>query len=373
MYAELLKLEELQAPALLGYVESKLAEIHHRRNYLGPTILPSDRVEDLSFEYIVGADRVPVAAHIVEYDSPSPVGRRTGRWDKVSGELLVSKVKLSIRPKELLLLRRALESNSREELKRAIRVIYDDVENVVAALAARVEWLRWQALATGKVLYNSDGIVVELDYHLPETNVFVTQTDWSDLDNATPLSDLMALCDAIEQATGVRPARAVCRLTTWNELIMNKKETKNWVHGAVVTEGGTVYTTNRPVTKPELMQLLTALNLPAFTTYDVKVRVEDPITKTVTEQYLIPENTVVLLPPSSVEVGRTLFGPTPTEVMDVAGYGTALRTLTEAPRYVVRIYEEGGDTPTIWTLGEVVAVPALPGINYVGILKTRTA
>lgn len=363
MLEALLKLEELQAPAMLGFVQDVLAGIHRRNNYLGPTLLPARRVDDLRYEYIVGADNIPVAAHVVQFDSPSPTGRRLGALTRVTGELLTAKYKLSLKPSELQAIQRALASGVDVEVKNALRAIFDDAERILAALAARVELMRWQALTTGKVVYTSADLNVELDYGLPAGNVFEAEVKW-DQPDAKPLSDLMRVCDYMAETYGVRPARAVIHTKNWNELLRSE-EARLWVHGA--TQVGGVPT--RPVTSAELRTLLTALELPAFAIYDVKVQVEDPVTGALTEQFLLPEDTVVLLPPSNVELGWTLFGPTPTEVLNVAGYGDALKQMTEAPRYVVRVYAEGNDTPTVWTLGEVTAAPAIPGIKYVAILK----
>lgn len=365
MYAELLKLEELHPATLLGFIGDRLAAIHSRSNYLGPTLLPGRRVDTIEYEYILGGRNIPVAARIVDFNSPSPGGRRVGRLEKVTGELLTIKQKLDVDAKTLLRIQQALNSTAPNAVKQAIQAIYDDVENVLASLAARVEWLRWQALSTGKVLYNADGVVIELDYRLPTDNEMWVSTSWADSVTATPLEDLMTACDAIEQATGVRPARAVCHSSTWKELI-TAKQTREWVFGPFVDT-----TKVRPVLESEALALLDQLRLPRFAIYDVKVQVEDPVTGTVSAQYLLPEDTIVLLPPTNVELGETLFGPTPFEVFNVQGVADVVREITEAPGYVVLVVKEGDDPGRLVTRGEVTAVPAIPGIQYVGILHTR--
>lgn len=369
---DILNLDIFKAPAMLGFVEDRIREIHARSQYLGPTILPSKRVSDLQWEYVKGYGSVPVMARIVDFGSPSPIGRRRGRMELVRGELVTIKEKYEIDVKTLLKLRRALASGVESEIRDALQTIFDDVDRVLSSLAARVEWMRWQALTTGIVTYADSGITVELNYGLPQTNVAYASVPWSNVQNATPLTDLRNLCDTIQQLTGVRPARAVARLATWNELLWNEKETRSWIHGSLVDAAGNrILASDRPVLPTELRGLLAQLELPAFAIYDLMAGVEDPATKVVQEVPFIPDNVVVLLPPSNVEVGFTLFGPTPSEVFNEAGYGDAIKEMTEAPRYVVRIYKEGNDPGIVWTQGEVTAVPTLQGIQYVGVLHTR--
>lgn len=362
---DVLNLDVFKAPAMLGYVKDQVEQLHHRSKYLGPTILPRKRVEDLEWSYIKGYGNVPVMAEVVDFGSPSPIGTRRGRMEKVSGELVTIKRKYEIDVKTLQKLQRALASNAPAELKDALRAIFDDVDRVLANLAARVEYMRWQALTTGKVSFVHEDVEVTIDYGLPETNVLQVDTPWSDIENATPITDLMNLVDTIETATGVRPARAVCRRSTWNYLLRNKKEVQLWLHGTELRE--------RLATPRELNDLLAEYDLPAFAIYEVKVAAEDRLTKTVTEIPLVPEDVVVLLPPSTVEVGNTLFGPTPTEVFDIAGYGTAIKEIQEGPDYIVRIYREGNDPGVVFVAGECTAVPTLPGIQYIGVLKVGSS
>jgi len=369
---ELLNLKEFRAPRLLGYVEAKLTQVHHRNQYLGPTLLPTERTDDLEFEYLRGHGEIPVMASIVDFSSPAPVASRVSQMDKVSGELVTMKQKIDLNVKQAQRIQRAMRSGAPNEMKDAVRRMYNDVDRVVASLAARVERLRWQALADAEVLYRTPEMEVRLDYQRPAVNVLTTSTDWSNFGAATPLTDLRTLCDTIAEESGVRPTRAICRSATWSELLWNENETKEWIHGRVLDDtGAQTFGTTRPVLDGELQTLLRQMNLPDFVTYDVKVMVEDPRTKERHTIPLVPENCIILLPPPNVQVGQTLFGPTPAQIWNQQGYQTAIRELSEPPRFVVRVYKEGEDPGVVWTLGEATAVPQMMGIDYVGRLNTR--
>lgn len=372
MLEQLLALEELHPATLLGFVEDRLAAIHARANYLGPTILPARTIDDVGFEYIAGSGAAPVAAHIVEYDSPSPSARRVGRLDRITGDLVTAKAKLEVNAKTLLKLNRALSAGSPEDIRRAVSAIYDDVETVLSALAARVELMRWQALTTGQVTYAGNGVTIQLDYQLPGDNRFNASTPWTNLVNSTPLDDLMEACDTLERTTGVRPTRAVCHPNAWS-LMVRSRQVRDYAFGAFSDAAGNTLTFTRPVFENEMIGLLEQLRLPRFAVYGVQVQIEDPLTLELTTNPLVPPNVVVLLPPANVPVGETLFGPTPSEVLNTRGVGNVLRQMTEAPRYVVLVVKEGDDPGRLVTRGEVTAVPTLPGIRYVGVLTVATS
>ncbi len=62
----------------------------------------------------------------------------------------------------------ALESprNDNEEAD-MIRRIFNDVDNLVASVRTRVEAMRMEALSTGKILINENGVKASIDYGMP--------------------------------------------------------------------------------------------------------------------------------------------------------------------------------------------------------------
>lgn len=361
---EVLNLSEFKAPAMLSYVEDKTAEIHNAENYLGPTLLPVRSVEDREWEYLKGSGGIPIMAEVVDFSSPAPVGGREARLEKVSGPLITIKRKYPLDVETLYTIQRAMRSGASAEYKAAIRKVFDDTDRVIRNILARHEYIRWQALTTGTVSYTDErGVVVNLDYHFPATtNTFYASTDWANVTAATPLTDLMTACDAMEKEWGVRPTRAVCRRQDWSRLLRNQAEAQLWVHGTDLRA--------RPLTQTELNNLLAEMDLPSFVVYESRVRSEDPQTKAITELDLLPEGMILLLPPTNVQIGESLIGPTPTEVWNSDGYGDGIIRMESRPELVVRIYKEGNDPGVVWTLGESTMAPTLPGIQYVGWLYT---
>lgn len=362
----ILELREFAPETLVAYVQNRAEEIHQAENYLGPQLLPVRPIEDLEWAYLVGARGVPVMAEIVDYSSPAPIRSRRGEVRLVQGELLVIKRKYPVDVKLLAKLERVLRSRfTPREYADAIAQMYDDVDLVIRNILARQEWMRWQVLVTGRLEYRDErGLVVELDYQRPSENVRRAAVDWSDKERADPIADLIAACDWFEEQYGVRPARAVCRRATFSKMLQARKVLE-YLYGRAAPQEP------RPISPTELNELLNAYDLPGFAIYNAKVAVEDARTGAVTEQNLIPDDVVVLLPPSNVELGFLAVGPTPTEIMNAAGFGDLIQRLQRRPECVVRIYKEGEDPGVVYTLGESACAPVVPELHLVGILQTK--
>lgn len=361
---EVLNLPVFRAPAMLAYVEDQTAQTHAMENYLGRTLLPVRAVEDREWKYLKGSGDIPIMAELTDFGSPAPVGGRAAKLEEVTGPLVTIKRKYPMDVETLYGIQRAGRSGAAAEYKAAVRKAFNDTDRVIRNIVARHEHIRWQALTTGLVSYSDgSGIVVNLDYGFPAaTNTFYANVDWEDTVNATPLTDLMAACDTMEQTWGVRPARAVARRKDWSRLLRNAKEAQLWSHGTDQKD--------RPLMQSELNAILSEMDLPSFVIYETKVRQEDPQTKAVTELDLLPEGMILLLPPGNVAVGESLIGPTPTEVWNTDGYADGIIRTETRPELVVRIYKEGNDPGIVWTLGESTMAPTLPGIHYVGWLYT---
>lgn len=360
----ILELREFAPETLLAYVKNRAEEIHQAENYLGPSLLPPRSIEDLEWAYIVGARGVPVMAELVDYSSPAPIRSRRGELRLVQGNLVTIKRKYPVDVKLLAKLERVLRSRfTPREYADAITQFYDDVDRVIRNILARQEWMRWKVLTTGKLEYRDEaGFTVELDYQFPEENVHYVAVDWSNKDEANPIEDLITVCDWFEETYGVRPARAVCRRSTLIKILLAKSTAKVFFG----KEGE-----ERLIPLDEFQDLLDGYDLPGFAVYNAKVAVENPRTGVVEEEFLVPEDVVILLPPSSVDLGFLAVGPTPTEIMNAAGYGDLISRMEKRPECIVRIYKEGEDPGVIYTLGESACAPVVPELHLVGILHTK--
>jgi len=358
---KILNIRDLLVPNMVAFVRSRFADINRRNNYLGPTLLPAKTQSGLNWKYVKGASQTPVMASITAMGAESPIASRRKALTYIEGEIPDIKRKIAVDGSTLYELKtRTLKD---DELQRAIDEVYDDTEQMVAAVAARIEWLRWQALAVGSFSYTEDDVQISVDFQVPATNIIDVNTAlgygghyWTDTANSDFLLDLITLCDYIEDNKGVRPTRAVVPRAVLSDMLLNTKLGASEVFGSTFA--------NKMMVRAEFNSLMARYDLPTFVTYDVKVNEEDPDTKQLTESRLLPADTCILLPPASVNIGNTLFAPTLSSIM-----GDKNITKRESPGLYAKVWIEGEDTPVLWTKAEACAFPTLPSAELLGIMK----
>jgi Phage major capsid protein E len=351
------QLEELQPPLLLPYVRSLLPP----QAYQGSTWLPDRLHGDVEYQYVIGARNTPVMAHIIGWDSEAPIAGREAVGQKVFGELPPIKRKRRISEKEIL--RFMTPRLGTADQQDALRQLMGSISNLVASIQARVEWLRMQALSEDVVVYDEGGVNVQFNFGLTDAYQIdlVTQTDgsgasvaadygpaWSDTANATPVTDLMHLCDKIQDENGQRPATLLCSRKYAGYLIDND-QAKGWIYPTNAPD--------RPLLPGEVQGLFSRYDLPTIRTYDVTVQTEahDGTTSTVRP---MRQNAAVLLPPSPV--GNTLWGPTAESRALIGTPYQQMATGLWASTY-------GTDEPPgEWSKVVAVAFPTLPDAHLLG-------
>jgi hypothetical protein len=365
--AQLWQLDEFSAPVMLGFIRN----LEPPPNYLGRTLLPDRVIPDSEFEYIKGVNDQPVMAHIIGYDSEAPIAGRPGLGERVRGELPLIKRKTRISEKEIQ--RFTTPRTGTADLDAAIRAVYDDVARLVGSIQARMEWLRMQALSEDVVTYNDGGVIMQFNYGFADTQQITLATTaggatdgsgalvtgygphWSDTVNATPITDLMTICDYVEQRTGSRPARGFLSRQANNYLLRNE-QIKGWTYATNAPD--------RPLTQEEVNATLTRYGLPLFTTYDTQVGSENA-DGTTTQVRTMRENVVVLLPAGNV--GQSLWGPT-AESRVLLGTPYA----QQAPGLWANTYGMD-EPPSQWTKAVAAAFPSLPEVDRVAQLTVLPA
>lgn len=126
------ELEEFKPKQFLGFVRS----VPQPNTFLGTRWLPNQNVFDLAFEYVLGANRRPVMAHVLGYDSEAPIHGRPGVGAKVSGELPPIKRKSRIGEKEII--RFMAPRAGTPDVQLAIDSVYQGTADLLDAVQARV-------------------------------------------------------------------------------------------------------------------------------------------------------------------------------------------------------------------------------------------
>jgi hypothetical protein len=348
------ELEELQPPAVLGFIRNLLP----LPTYRGNSFLPQVTVDDVEFEYIKGFNDLPVMAHIVTWDAESPMGSRAAQGQRVQGELPPMKRKERITEKEILRFLQPRRGTADQQA--AIRQVYARFDRLTASILARIEWLQMQALSEDKVIYSEGGIIIAFDFGITgEQQInLVTQTDgttasvaskygpvWTDRANSTPISDLMVLCGEVQDRTGSRPARMVMSRSMAANLLFSE-EIKGFAYQLNMPD--------RPLTQAEVTDVFSRYDLPSISTYDVKVKAEAH-DGTTTEVRTMAENKAFLLPAQNI--GNTLVGPTAESRLLI---GTPYQNLISG--IWGNTYQKD-EPPSEWTKVAAVAFPSMPNVH----------
>lgn len=62
--------------------------------------------------------------------------------------------------------------------KMAVQQVLKKTAQLKSNIDARVEWLRWQALGNGAMIYDKSGIKLGVDFGVPEANKVTAATAW---------------------------------------------------------------------------------------------------------------------------------------------------------------------------------------------------
>lgn len=362
----LYQLDEFKPKQFLGFVRS----VPQPNEFLGTRWLPNQTIFDLEFEYVLGAYRRPVMAHIMGFDSESPIHGRPGAGAKVAGELPPIKRKSRIGEKTII--RFMAPRAGTPDVQYAIDQVYTDTAALLDAIQARVEWLRLQALSEDTVVYDESGVVFNFDFGIdPEFQIdLVTEQDgngtsvasefstsWTDYANANPVADLTAICRRVQDKTGRRPVEFVCSEKTANTLFQNVA-IRQLIRG-----------TSAPaaiLTQAEVNAVFDLYNLPRVVKYDVIVQKEND-DGTYTDVRPMAQNKAFLVPEGFGRGGDagnvTLWGPTAeSRVL----FGTPLSG--QAPGIWAETYGTT-EPPAEWTKAAATAFPSMPEANQIAQMK----
>lgn len=282
--------EMFTTQTVLNYIRQRQPQV-----YLGDTLFPERKVDDIEFDMIKGANNLPVAAQVHAFDSKTQLANRDGAKKSVE-ELALIKRQIRMDEKTII---RVNTPRTNAEQQQAINTIYDDIDNMVNAVKARVEAMRMEVLSSGKLAINENGVKANLDYGTPSNHQ--TSTDWT-ASTATPLDDIYNWADKIVNDTGITPTRALTTKPVLNLLLKNTSIRK----AALGTESDKILTVTG------LNQLLSSLDLPTVESYDLKYRIQKSSGKGYISKRYLDDTKFVLMPEDMI--GETIYGLTAEEI-----------------------------------------------------------
>lgn len=323
---------------LTGYAREALAD-RQENEFTLSRFLPNREIDDLDYRFVAGGAGLAEAATFRAYDTPAPFGKRTGRR-RVSGEL--PPISRQLRLSEYDRLRRRASAN-----QAITNALEDDAETLVRQIAARIELARGEALATGKVAINENGVVAEADFGRAGNHTVVAGTVWSDTATATVLSDYVAWNDTYKATNGVAPGVSV----TSQQVVRLMQRNAEVIAAIAGSAAG-----RTRVSMAELNELLQSEGLAPVEVNDAQVSVNG-----VAKRVIDADKFVMLpAPGSESELGATLWGTT-SEALE-ADYGIED---SEAPGIVAGVYKSN-DPVALYTKAAGISLPVLanPDLSF---------
>lgn len=323
---------------LTGFARAAVADLDVNQFTLSRW-LPNELVDDLEYRFTRGgAEGLLEAATFRAYDTEARLARRPG-LARVTGEL--PPISRKIRLGEYDRLRqRKLEAKIGDQ-------IFGDAERVVRAIAARLELARGEALVTGAVSLNEDGVVASVDFGRAAGHTTAPGVTWAN--PAAPIvSDLLTWKETYENANAGRSPGAILTSNTVVSWMVRNTEVR-----AFATNNATGPAI---ITQDALQAVLSAHGLPTIYTYNAQIKPDNAAA-----QRVIAADKVLLLPaPGDDSAGRTLYG-TPAEAFEPE-FGLA----GEEAGIVAGVYKDV-DPVALWTLASAIALPILgqPDLTFV--------
>ena len=241
---------------------------------------------------------------------------------------------MQLKEKEII----ALES-PRNEAERAylMRNVYADFDALVESIKARIEAMRMEIVATGKVTLDENNLDAAIDFGVPAENK-AANVDWS-AETSNPINDMITWKNQLDTA----PARVLTSTTVLSKILANK----NVVNALFGKDSARIATVG------ELNNYLSQLGLPKIYTYDAKYRKLEANGKYTKHRYF-PENAFVMMP--GEPLGETIYGPTAEEIRLQRDPSIDIRTVG---KILAMMYEEGTDPVSTWEKAVATALPAL--------------
>lgn len=302
---------------------------------LGATLFPEVKVHSLKFDEIIGASRTPVAASIHAFDTEAEIGSRQGEVQTL--ELALIKRKMHLNEEDLLAIN---APRTKAEQDYLVKEVYNDIDTLVRGVLARVEAMRMEALATGKITIDENNLKGEVVYHVPEENqeVLAGTNAWNN-EASDPLGDILRWMDGMD----IVPTRALTSRRVLTTLMRHPQILKLTNKTDIGVVG--------PV---ELDTIFKQYGLPVIRTYDETYRKQLPDGTYETRRYF-PEDSFVMFGDGAL--GRTLYGPTPEELRLINDPSINVKNIGKV---LVMMYEAGVDPVATYTKAVATAMPSFP-------------
>lgn len=275
-------------------------------SYLGEGLFPAKKKLGLDLKWIKGNKGLPVSLAPSNFDAKAKLRARKGLATEVT-QMAFFRESMLVKEadeQEIMRVQKANDPYAQEALSH----IYDDTNTLIEGAMVVPERMRMQLLApedgSPKIFIESDGVTYAYNYDSDGSyaaNNFMSLSGegaWSDTENSDPLADISTGMDAVEEATGTKPAIMVVSKKTAGYLRQNAK-----IKAAILAQN---VTANVMITDARVSEIFQNVLGITVVVYSKKYKDEAGQTK-----QFYPDDFATLLPAGTL--GSTWYGTTPEE------------------------------------------------------------
>ena len=324
---------------LTGYARESLADMELQRGTLAK-YLPNRHVLDTAVRFVAGGAGLVEEARYRAFDAEPEIGRQQG-GKRVSIEMPAVSQKIPVSEYRQLRARNASDAALRDHILKT-------TEQVVRAVADRVERTRGVVLATGKATIAQSNFVMDDDFGRDPSMAYTAPALFSNA-SADAFGIIQAAVDKYVAMNGLEPGVMLTSKRVISALGANKSM-------ATILPGGAT----RPATVTDLQATFVGNGLPGFEVYSRRTY----------SGAVLPDDRILFLPapvdPNSgeSELGATFWGETLTSLD-----ATYSIESSETPGIVAGVYRNDKPPLIAEVIADSISLPVLANANLSLSLK----
>lgn len=298
--------------------------------------LPTVTREDIRYRIVRTQRDTRRVAPYRAFDTESPIGARPGVETR-SGALPPISEKLPLTEGEQL----ELDALYRNMDGALVRQLFDDAATEARRVAGRLELARGEVLSTGTLTISENGLDLDtIDFSVPPAHIvqaaashYVVGTD--------VLGDLTDWVEVYRDTNGFAPGAILTRSAV----------RRAWARNQPFRElAGSILGTPSRISTSQVNAVFEEYDLPPIITYDRKAIGTDGV-----ERPIIPDDTVIFVPPDGERLGNTQMGVT----AEARRLAQARAISHEDLPGMTAVTMVSDDPVTMWTKVAAIALPVL--------------
>ena len=306
------------------------------RNYLGDTLFPDQKTENLEAEYFRLSDglMLPSMAKVHAFDSEAAIGTRP-TLEKLTIEKLLIKEKINQSERVQLYPSKGVSESA------IVDYVFDDMGRLAESVKTRTEVAKMEAISTGAITVKENNLDFKIDYGVPATNR--KRYSW-----ANPEADILGnIQDMIDIAKA--QGKTVNKAITSTKIVGFMRKNK-----AIQTAMYGVNGVGTFISLGQINNLMTDMFGFTITLNDEMYKYEKQDGTFETKRYFAENKFVLATLNANGSIGTGLWGTTPEEL----NYGQY--SAKSAQQYITITQWATPDPVAVWTKASGLFVPVIP-------------